>query len=68
MGNRKRSLKIITLNARGLVSIIKRRKLYIWLKRQNFDIIFLQEVHCTKLNVESFRTLWQGNSYYGLSM
>ena len=46
-------LNIITLNVRGLGSVAKRRKLFLWIKKQQPDIIFMQETHCAKSNVNN---------------
>ena len=39
---------MLSLNARGLRSLEKRKSLLIWLQKQNADIIFLQETYSTK--------------------
>ena len=57
------NLDIVTLNARGLVSYNKRKKLFLWLQNQKYDICFLQETHCVQSNENLFNSVWHGNSY-----
>ena len=55
MTNSKRkpdSLKLLSLNVRGLGNFRKRRATFTWLRKQKADLIFLQETHTTK-NCES---------------
>ena len=54
------SVNICSLNVRGLRDSIKRRKLFLWLRRKQFDIILLQETHSTKND----EILW-GNEWGG---
>ena len=61
------SCKIISLNARGLAARAKRHKLYAWFKKQKADIIFIQETHCTKSKLRTFKHSWDGMSFYGLT-
>lgn len=63
--NTQKNLSIISLNVRGMINTAKRRKILIWLKRQNVDIAFLQETHCTKSRTNCFKNSWSGLSYYG---
>ena len=37
------SIKIITSNTRGLAEKVKRRQVFMYYKKQNVDILFLQE-------------------------
>ena len=46
------SLKFLSLNVRGLGNLRKRRAIFTWCRKQNADLIFLQETHSTK-NCES---------------
>ena len=39
---------IITMNVRGIGNNIKRKNLFEWYKNNKFDIILMQEVHCSK--------------------
>ena len=39
---------MLSLNARGIHSPVKRQALLIWLQKQKMDIIFLQETYSTK--------------------
>ena len=46
------SLKLLSLNVRGLGNFRKRRAIFTWCRKQKADLIFLQETHATK-NCES---------------
>jgi exonuclease III len=46
------SLKLLSLNVRGLGNFRKRRAIFTWCRKQKADLIFLQETH-TKKNCES---------------
>ena len=46
------SLKLLSLNVRGLGNFRKRRAIFTWCRKQKADLIFLQETHTTK-NCES---------------
>ena len=61
------NLRITSLNARGLISDMKRKKIFLWLEKQAVDITFLQETHCTKTNLEKISKDWGGRSYFGLT-
>ncbi len=61
------NLNILTLNVRGISSVMKCEKAYIWCENQNADIILLQETHCTKRKVNTFSTSWKGESFHGVS-
>ena len=55
---------MLSLNARGLRSLEKRKSLLIWLHKQNADIIFIQETYSTK-DVENIWTCqWKGSIYF----
>ena len=42
------SLKLVSLNVRGLSNFRKRRAIFTWCRKQKADLIFLQETHSTK--------------------
>ena len=46
------SLRMISLNVRGVGNFRKRRAMFTWSRKQKADVIFLQETHSTK-NCES---------------
>ena len=49
------ALTIMTsLNVRGLRDNVKRREVFNWLRRKQFSVYMLQEVHC----IESSNHLW----------
>ena len=55
---------LISLNVRGLISNINRKKAFLWLEKQKADIILLQETHCTEKNVEMIKKDWKGKSIF----
>ena len=61
------NLNILTLNVRGISSVMKREKVYMWCENQNADIILLQETHCTKRKVNNFASSWKGESFHAVS-
>ena len=42
------SLKLVSLNVRGLSNFRKRRAIFTWFRKRKADVIFLQETHSTK--------------------
>ena len=42
------NIHFISLNVRGIREILKRSKIFMWLKRQACDIAFLQETFLSK--------------------
>ena len=52
------TLRLISLNVRGLSNFKKRRMIYTWCKKKNTDIIFLQETHSTKEVENQWRNEW----------
>ena len=55
---------MLSLNARGLRSLEKRKSLLIWLQKQNADIIFLQETCSTKDIENIWKCQWKGSIYF----
>jgi len=56
------SLKLLSLNVRGLGSFRKRRAIFTWCRKQKADLIFLQETHTTK----SCESLWKKEWGYSI--
>lgn len=52
------SLKVITLNVRGLNDQLKCRKLMQWLKDSNYDIMCLQETYLTECKEKMINDVW----------
>ena len=61
------NLKITSINARGIISDIKRKKLFLWIENQKIDIVFIQETYCTKANYAKIQKDWKGLGNYCLS-
>ena len=54
------SLKLLTLNVRGLNSSRKRRHVFRWLHQQRSDIIFLQETYSLTETIKRWEAEWGG--------
>ena len=57
------NFKILSLNVRGIRSPEKRKALFIWLNKQNADIIYLQETYSSKDIENMWRTQWSGKMW-----
>ena len=42
----------------------KRGQLFEWFRTNNFDIIFLQEVHCSENSINTWKNEWGGHGFY----
>ena len=51
-------LKICSINVRGLADAVKRIDLFNWLKKKQFSIYCLQDVHICQKNQKKFREDW----------
>ena len=49
-----------TLNCRGLRDILKRKKLFSWLREKNQDLFLLQETHSTAGDEVTWEREWGG--------
>ena len=56
---------MLSLNVRGIRSLEKRKALFIWLQKQNADIIFLQETYSTKDIENAWKYQWKGPIFFG---
>ena len=54
----------MSLNVRGIRSSAKRKALFLWLKKQNADIIFLQETYSTEEIEAIWKTQFKGKMIY----
>ena len=52
------SLKLLSLNVRGLGNFRKHRAIYTWCRKQKADLIFLQETHSTKTTESQWKKEW----------
>ena len=52
------SLKLVSLNVRGLSNFRKRRVIFTWCRKQKADLIFLQETHSTKAGEYKWKKEW----------
>ena len=56
-------LKIASMNVRGLAGEGKRRDIFNWLKRKQFTIYCLQDIHINSKNERVFFKDWDGEAY-----
>ena len=56
--------KMLSLNARGIRSPVKKQALLIWLQKQKVDIIFLQETYSTKKVENNWKRQWKGPMFF----
>ena len=52
------SIKLLSLNVRGLSNFHKRRAIFSWCRKQKADLIFLQETHSTAERQDQWRKEW----------
>ena len=55
------NLKVISFNIRGLGNQRKRKKVFDWLKKGNYNIIMLQEAHSTQDDETNWSKLFPGH-------
>lgn len=56
--------KLISLNARGIRDLKKRKAIFSWINKQKADIAFLQETYSTSDVIDQWRFQWPGKMYY----
>ena len=61
------NFRLLSLNVRGLNNTIKRKHVFNWLKKQNADIFFLQEVHSTQKVEGEWKTEWRGEVIFPMA-
>ena len=54
-------MRICSFNCRGLGSFEKRRDVLNYLRRSQFNIFMLQDIHCKPENENNFRNTWGGD-------
>ena len=64
MKNSSDYISICSLNVWGLLDECKRNKIYLWLKSNKFDIVYLQETHCTSADVARLEQNCPGKLYH----
>lgn len=52
------SLKLVSLNVRGLRNFRNHRAIFTWGRKQKADLIFLQETHSTKADEFKWKKEW----------
>lgn len=56
-------LKVVSLKCNGLRDTVKRKSVFIFVRRSNANIIFLQETHSCEFDVNWWRSQW-GQIFY----
>ena len=51
-------IKFASFNCRGLGDFRKRKDVLAYLRNQDFNICFLQDIHCSKMGAPYFRNCW----------
>uniref|UniRef100_A0A3Q1EB90 exodeoxyribonuclease III n=1 Tax=Acanthochromis polyacanthus TaxID=80966 RepID=A0A3Q1EB90_9TELE len=59
-----RDIKIISLNVKGVGHVVKRQKIISLQKRENAQIVLLQETHLSDLENIKLRRGWVGQVFY----
>ena len=52
------------MNARGLATYEKRKDVLNWLATEKYDIIFLQETHCSEELEQQWKMQWRGQGLF----
>lgn len=58
------SLKIVSLNVRGLRDIIKRKAIFLFIRKTDTNIIFLQETHSCDTDSTFWKGQWGDQAYF----
>ena len=58
------SIRILSMNCRGLAEQKKRRDVMHYIRNSNFNVVFLQDTHITLDRVSYFNSLWKGKCYH----
>ena len=58
-----KSLKLLSLNVRGVSNFHKRQSIFTWCCRKKTDIILFQETHLTKETEKQWRNEWGGKIF-----
>ena len=56
-------LSLLTINIRGLRKKKKRLSVFKWLKKQDCDIIFIQQAYCVEKDVNRWKREWGGELF-----
>jgi exonuclease III len=67
MGDNKEMIKICSINVWGLLDETKRNKIYMWLETHKYDIIFIQETHCTDEDKVRINRNCPGKMYHSVT-
>lgn len=59
------NFKMLSLNVRRIRSFEKLKALFQWLKKENADIIFLQETYSTPEVEQIWKSQWRGEMFFG---
>lgn len=62
--NTKPNTRLLSLYTRGLRDNVKRKHLFHIFRKKRYDIILLQETHCTDKDIKIWTSQWGGSLYY----
>ena len=57
-------VRVTTINVRGLRDDVKRREIFMYLKKKEFEIIMLQETHSEKEDEQIWRSQWGSDIFF----
>lgn len=55
---------ICTFNVRGLANVMKRKRVFTWLKEKSLDIYLLQELHFENQSLHQWQTEWNNHAFF----
>ena len=51
-------IKLASFNCRGIQDYKKRKDVFGYLRSQDFNIMLIQDVHCSRIGISYFRNCW----------
>lgn len=58
------SVSILTVNARGIKNLLKRKCLFLYCQNKGADFYFIQETHASEDDVSFWRSQWGKNVWF----
>ena len=58
------TIKLLSLNVRGLSNFKKRRAIFSWCRKQKADLVFLQETHSCKEREAQWKKEWGAEIFF----
>ena len=63
MGRQNINFKLLSLNARGIRSFVRRKSIFNWLFKSSADICFLQGTYSTQEVENEWKKQWKGKTF-----